>query len=93
MFLKRNVSGVDINIELTPEEMYALGREYILKRAMQDYDVFLASWGGVIPNGEQKNIILERFIGDMENMNLQEWQDVMREHFENVTHKTKTALA
>ena len=37
--------------------------------------------------------ILERFIEDMENMNLQEWQDVMREHFENVTHKTKTALA
>ena len=27
MFLKRNVAGVDINIELTPEEMYALGRE------------------------------------------------------------------
>ena len=89
MFLKRNVEGVDINIELTPEEMYALGREYISKRAMQDYEIFLASWGGIIP--EQKNIILERFIEDMENMNLQEWHDIMQEHFQNVTHKTALA--
>ena len=91
MFLKRNVEGVDINIELTPEEMYALGREYISKRAMQDYEIFLASWGGIIPNGEQKNIILERFIEDMENMNLQELHDIMQEHFQNVTHKTALA--
>lgn len=91
MFLKRNVESVDINIELTPEEMYALGREYISKRAMQDYEIFLASWGGIIPNGEQKNIILERFIEDMENMNLQEWHDIMQEHFQNVTHKTALA--
>ena len=63
----------------------------LLEENMQEYDVFLASWGGVIPNGEQKNIILERFIEDMENMNLQEWHDIMQEHFQNVTHKTALA--
>ena len=77
-----------MKIEVTPEELFALGREYIQNRAMQDYEMFLTVWDGIVPNHNQKQIILDKFIEDMENMNLQEWEAVMREHFEEVTRKT-----
>ena len=81
MYLKKEIGGVVRSIELTPEEVFTIGREYVYNRALQDYNIFLQKWDGAIPNSNQKNLILEGFVEDMETMNLQEWDSVMRDNF------------